>query len=108
MNGKQTLLLAVLVMFGTASAYVALGFGLEGMWVLMTDNGVVRLLVADLAIALTLVSAWMWNDARDRGISPIPYVVLTLLTGSVGPLLYLIRRERVTPLDRATVAAPIR
>jgi hypothetical protein len=34
----------------------------------------------------------MWQDARQHDISPIPYVVLTLGLGSVGPLLYLIRR----------------
>jgi hypothetical protein len=50
----------------------------------------------------------MWNDARDRGVSPIPYVLLTLTAGSVGPLLYLIRRDSTTGFERATVAAPAR
>ena len=43
-------------------------------------------------IALSLVIAWMVRDARARGVSPLPYVVLTLALGSVGPLVYLIRR----------------
>ena len=34
----------------------------------------------------------MFRDARSLGVSPVPYLVLTLLFGSVGPLLYLLRR----------------
>ena len=33
----------------------------------------------------------MWNDAKARGISPIPYLVVSLFLGSVGPLAYLLR-----------------
>ena len=31
-------------------------------------------------------------DARARGVSPLPYLVMTVFTGSIGPLLYLLRR----------------
>ena len=33
----------------------------------------------------------MWRDARAKGVNPLPYVVITLLTGSLGILLYLAR-----------------
>jgi hypothetical protein len=108
MNGQRALLCGVLAAFGALSAYVVYVHGLSGMWEAMTANGVTAVLTIDLSIALTLVSVWMWNDARDRGMSPVPYVLLTLAAGSVGPLLYLIRRERVTSFERATVAAPVR
>jgi hypothetical protein len=108
MNGKRALLCGVLAAFGGLSAYVAYIHGLGGMWELMTANGVTMLLTIDLSIALTMASVWMWNDARDRGVSPIPYVLLTLTAGSVGPLLYLIRRDSTTGFERATVAAPAR
>jgi hypothetical protein len=39
-----------------------------------------------------MVSVWMWQDARARGTSAIPYLVVTLFLGSIGPLLYLFRR----------------
>ena len=45
---------------------------------------------ADLVIALSLAMAWMWRDARRRGRSPWPWIVATLLTGSFGPLAYVI------------------
>ena len=44
----------------------------------------------DLAIALLLIMAWMVPHARRHGRNPWPYVVLTLVAGSFGPLLYLI------------------
>ena len=47
---------------------------------------------ADLVIALGLVVVWMWRDARARGVSPLPYVAVTLVAGSFGPLLYLFTR----------------
>jgi hypothetical protein len=108
MSGKQALLCGVLAAFGGLSAYVVYIHGVGGMWELMTANGVSMLLTIDLSIALTMVSAWMWSDARDRGLSPIPYVLLTVAAGSVGPLLYLIRRESTTTFERATIAAPTR
>lgn len=46
----------------------------------------------DLIIALSLVIWWMWQDAQQHDIAPLPYIVLTLTLGSIGPLLYLVRR----------------
>jgi hypothetical protein len=47
------------------------------------------LATVDLLIALFIGVWWMWGDARRRDVSPWPYVLLTLLTGSVGLLAYL-------------------
>jgi hypothetical protein len=43
----------------------------------------------DLIIALLISITWTYRDARSRGISAIPFIALTLLTGSLGVLLYL-------------------
>jgi RsiW-degrading membrane proteinase PrsW (M82 family) len=44
---------------------------------------------ADLVVALLLVLVWLVDDARRLGHNPWPWVVGTLLTGSIAPLLYL-------------------
>jgi len=61
----------------------------------------------DLVISLSLISVWMIQDSRALGRSVIPYLVLTVFLGSVGPLLYLIQRARPPqPLSRSTAATP--
>jgi hypothetical protein len=73
-------------------AAVTVGFGGLGRAVLGV-NAWSTVLVTDLAIALAMVCVWVYRDARRRGKSPLPYLVLTLATGSLGPLLYVLVRE---------------
>ena len=54
--------------------------------------------LADLVIALTLVMAWVWRDARSAGRNPWPWLAATLALGSFGPLVYLLTR----PAPRAS------
>src|SRR5206468_2922881 len=70
----------------------------------LADAATVAALV-DLTIALSLVTLWMWQDARERGIGVVPYVILTLTLGSIGPLCYLIRRESTAPARALGAAA---
>jgi hypothetical protein len=69
----------------TVGGFAALGEYLShlGPW------GIVA--TVDLLIALSLGVIWMWRDARVKRVTPLPYVLLTLATGSLGLLLYLIR-----------------
>jgi hypothetical protein len=92
MNAKQVGLSVVLVSFLAFTAYALFQHGYIGFFeaVLASTAGVQAFV--DLVIALSLIMTWMWNDTRERGISPVLYMVLTLTLGSIGPLLYLIRR----------------
>lgn len=92
MNAKQIGLSVVLVDFFALTAYAVYQYGYVGFFELMVGNAATAAAFADLVIALSLIIAWMVRDARARGISAVPYVVLTLALGSVGPLAYLIRR----------------
>jgi hypothetical protein len=93
MNWKQLGLGVVLADFAALTAYAVHVHGVVGVFAAVTANAATITAFADLVIALSLVSVWMWQDARDRGVSAVPYMLLTLMFGSVGPLLYLIRRE---------------
>jgi hypothetical protein len=59
----------------------------------------------DLTIALVMVLVWIGQDARLRGTSPLPYLLVTLALGSAGPLIYLIRRFRDKPASDSAPAA---
>jgi hypothetical protein len=111
MTKIQILLGIVLAVFGFETAWAIEQFGYVGFFENLLSAGFPTLLVAfDLVIALGLVAAWMWNDARERGATLWPFLVLTVTLGSVGPLLYLIRRESAlkqpTAAERSRAAQP--
>jgi hypothetical protein len=104
MNGKQLGLSLVLLAFGGFEAWGVYQVGYVGVVEQALGSTGAVLAFVDLTIALGLVTVWMWQDARARGIGLVPYLLLTLTLGSVGPLCYLIRREgaeRVRPLAAA-------
>ena len=97
MNVKQLGLEAVLIGFLGLNAYVIYQYGYIGFLEQALTNAATVAVFVDLTIALSLVLLWMWQDARERGVSTLPYIVLTFVLGSVGPLLYLIRRFSKEP-----------
>jgi hypothetical protein len=86
-------LLVDFVAFSLQTAYVLSLYGLS--WIPVAfENPVSTLIMVDLVIALSMILGWVYVDARQRGVSPWPYLLLTLATGSVGTLLYVLVRER--------------
>jgi hypothetical protein len=56
-------------------------------------------MLLDLVIALTIAVGWMRGDARRRRIAIWPFVIATILLGSIGILAYCVRRAAVpTPI----------
>ena len=98
MTTRQIVLSLVLLAFGAETAFIFYqqGFG----WIPELFATPLSIAIfSDLVIALSLICIWMVTDARERGTTAWGYLVLTLLTGSIGPLLYLIRREsRMLPV----------
>ena len=97
MNPRQVGLLIVLVGFAGLNAYCFYTFGTAGFVHAALANAATVAVFIDLVIALTMVAVWMARDAAQRGATVLPYLLLTLFMGSIGPLIYLIGRFR----DRA-------
>ena len=66
---------------------IAMEFATSSMWGAQ--------IMADFMIALTIALGWVIADARKRDLPYWPFVLLTLTLGSIGPLAYLLHRERV-------------
>lgn len=98
MNAKKIVLAVVLADFVTVTLWGVSQVGLLGLFTgLMNPAGIVG--ATDLIIALGLICVWMVRDARAQGVSPVPYLILTVAMGSVGPLLYLLRRPEPATVD---------
>jgi hypothetical protein len=109
MNGKQIGLGLVLVDFVALTAYAVYHHGYQAFFDFGAMNAIQIQMIQifiDLIIALSIVVGWMWRDAKARGISPMPYIVMTLFLGSIGPLVYLIRREAADASPIAATAVP--
>ncbi|MDX2218441.1 MAG: DUF2834 domain-containing protein [Burkholderiales bacterium] len=90
---KQTLLIATLLGFGALTGIAVWNEGVVGVFSSITRSYGSMQIFADLAIALVLVMIWMWRDAKNSGRNAWPWLVLTLVAGSFGPLLYLLTRK---------------
>lgn len=108
MNRKQIALAVVLADFAALSAYAVAHHGYVGIFMQHLTNSAGLQVFFDLVLALGIVMVWMWHDARRHDINPVPYVLLTLGLGSIGPLVYLIRRfGRATATEPSTAPAPV-
>jgi drug/metabolite transporter (DMT)-like permease len=86
---RRTLGIALLVPFGLLTLYAVAQVGFIGILDYHRHSPAGWQVFADLVVALLLVLVWLVGDARRLGRNPWPWVVGTLLTGSIAPLLYL-------------------
>ncbi len=103
MSGRSLALVVVLAAFSVLTllalrevGYIGIVTGQFGHW------GQVQVLV-DLVILALLSCFWMAGDAPRHGLSPWPFIAMTLVAGSFGPLIYLLVRELRTGSRNATV-----
>jgi hypothetical protein len=90
---RLAILALVFLDFAALNAYVLSVHGYLGFWEAVLSSPAGVLAVVDLTLAVGLVLAWMWTDARERALPFAPYAALALALGSLGPLGYLIHRE---------------
>ncbi len=93
MSARLVLLVAVLVLFGALTAVALMDVGYWGIIQPHFQSWGAAQVLADLVIVAGLSCVWMVNDARSRGANAWPFVAITLVLGSFGPLLYLALRE---------------
>jgi len=101
---RKSFLVLVLAAFTALTVAAVAKHGYVGIFEHQLQSLAGLQVLADLGIALLLVLAWLWRDARSQGRNPLPWIVLTLATGSFGPLLYLLSAPQGARL-RARAAA---
>ena len=98
---KRIVLFIVLVAFSILSALALWHHGYWGILKPLFQTFGAAQVFGDLLIALCLFLCWMWRDACETGRNPWPWLGLTLVAGSFGPLLYLLTRARSSPTTRS-------
>ena len=93
MNRTVLIVSLVLADFLGLTAWALYHHGYVGLFQVAVATPAGIQVSVDLVVALSLVSLWMWRDARERGIAFLPFALLTATLGSIGPLCYLLRRE---------------
>ena len=89
MKNVRLLAIALLVPFTALTAYTIYDIGVLAVFEHQMASSGGWLVFVDLAIALLFIMIWMVPDARPTGRNPWPYIVITLIAGSFGPLFYL-------------------
>lgn len=102
MSMRLLLLVIVLALFGVLTTAALADVGYLGILAPHFQSWGAGQVLADLVILALLGCIWMVQDARARGAAAWPFVLLTLVGGSFGVLLYLVMRERAA--SRAPVA----
>jgi len=94
----------VLAAFGLLTAVALLDVGYWGILAPHFQSWGAAQVFADLVILALLSCLWIVRDARARRLPAWPFVALTLLAGSFGPLLYLVTRSLRPPAAHRAAA----
>jgi len=90
MTKARALILAVLIPFVIFTDIAVFSINsFSELWSALTNHLIVQQIIVDFLIVFILSSLWVWHDARQRGVNPIFYLILMLVTGSIGLLIYL-------------------
>jgi hypothetical protein len=96
MSAQRIIILVILLPFAVLTALALADVGYWGILAPHFQSWGEGQVLADLVIVCSLACVWMIKDAKARDTSPWPFVLITLVAGSFGPLLYLfMRRDQV-------------
>lgn len=106
MNAKKIVLFLVIADLVAVAGWGVAQVGFAGLLRDLLSHPAGLVCAAELLVALGVAAVLMARDARARGVSPVPYLALTLFLGTIGPLLYLLRRrDDASAAARAQIAA---
>jgi hypothetical protein len=91
---QRSLIFTTLVLFGALTAAALWQHGYWGIIAPHLQSFGGAQVFSDLVIALMLAMVWMWHDAKTTGRNAWPWIVVTLVAGSFGPLIYLLTRTK--------------
>ncbi|TAG26601.1 MAG: hypothetical protein EAZ37_08760 [Burkholderiales bacterium] len=92
---NKAILVTVFIAFGALSAYsIHFSGGVLGFLLELTRHPASWQVFFDLVIALSLLLVLIGRDAKASGRPFWPWLLLTLATGSFGPLLYFITAKK--------------
>ena len=92
MQRKALIAAAILALFTAYSLWVVAGFGYTGFLALAWREPWAMQMLLDLVIACSFGLRWMVADAKKHSITTWPFVVTTVLLGSIGLLGYVVVR----------------
>lgn len=103
MTSLKVFAIAILIPFSLLSAYAVSQVGYVGIVAYHLPSPAGWQVIADLVIAIVVISLWMIRDARQSGRNVWPYLALSLFLGSFGVLFYLLLAPSE---ERATTPQP--
>ena len=94
MNVHRILLVIAFAAFTVEAVAITAMVGIGGTVEALFANPVTRFVTAEVALCLVMLCVWMARDARQRGISVLPYVALTVMLGGPGALFYFVMHPK--------------
>lgn len=82
-----------MISFSLLGAVALWQVGYLGLIAQQLTNYALQQILSDLVIAVFICMYWMWQEAKKSRRNPWPWMLLSLLEGSFGPMLYLITRK---------------
>jgi hypothetical protein len=93
-NSNKILLLIVIILFSILTIYSIADFGILGIFKEEFKSSATIQVFVDLCISLSLFAIWLKKDAKENNRNFVFWLVITLLTGSFGPLFYLLTAKK--------------
>ena len=90
---QKTIIGLTILLFSILSTLAVWHHGYLGIFESAINSFASVQIFCDLAISLSLFIVWMWKDARETGRQPWFWLVVTLTSGSFGPLIYLFTKK---------------